>query len=38
MNVLWEVGSKQPIYIKKAWNLTFAYSFNRGTGKTFTQE
>ena len=36
----WDIGSKRPvgINIQKAWNLTFAYSFNRGTGKTFTQE
>ena len=33
LNVFWEVGSKRPvgINIQKAWNLTFAYSFNRGS-------
>ena len=36
--VLWEVGSKRPvgINIQKAWNLTFAYSLNRGTGNFLT--
>ena len=34
--ILWEVGSKRPvgIIIEKAWNLTFAYSLQRGSCKT----
>ena len=32
----WQVGSGMPVSIKeKAWNLTFAYSPNRGSGKPF---
>lgn len=33
----WDVGSKRPvsINIQKAWNLTFAHSPLRGSGKPF---